>query len=108
MSVFHNLPKVHKGLSPLVGRPIFAGIGSLNERLGEWMNSQLQPMVCNLPGYLRDTKKLLIKLQNFQRKENYRWISCDVTSLYSCIPHHLGIQAVSFFLKESGKFSLVL
>lgn len=97
MPVFHHLPKFHKGLNPLVGRPIVAGIGSLNELLGEWLDSQLQPMVCNLPGYLRDTKQLLIKLQNFKWRSNYRWISCDVSSLYSCIPHHLGIQAVSFF-----------
>lgn len=47
-------------------------------------------------------------MQNFQWRDNYRWISCDVTILYSCIPHHLGLQAVSFFLKKSGNFSLVL
>lgn len=39
--IFHHLPKVHKGTNPLTGRPIVAGIGSLNERLGEWVDSQL-------------------------------------------------------------------
>lgn len=104
MPVFHHLPKVHKGLSPLVGRPIVAELGFLNERLGEWMDSQLQPLVVGLPGFLRDTKQLLIKLQDFQWKHNYRWITCDVTRLYSRTPHALGIQAVAFlffFFKES-------
>lgn len=31
MTVFYHLPKTHKGLDPLVGRPIASGIGSLNE-----------------------------------------------------------------------------
>ena len=108
MPIFHHLPKIHKGLCPLVGRPIVAGIGSLNERLGDWVDSQLQPLVLSLPGYLRDTKDLLNKLHEFAWSDHYRWISCDVTSLYSSIPHHLGIEAVKVFLKESGKFSLVL
>lgn len=43
-----------------------------------------------------------------QWEDGFRWISCDVTSLHSSIPHHLGIQADSYFLKKSGKFSLVL
>lgn len=60
--IFHHLPKVHKGLNPLTGRPIVAGIGSLNEKLGEWVDSQLQPLTVELPGYLRDTKHLLSKL----------------------------------------------
>lgn len=108
MPIFHHLPKVHKGLQPLTGRPIVAGIGSLNERLGEWVDSQLQPLATSLPGYLRDTKQLLSKLHHLRWESGYRWISCDVTSLYSSIPHNLGIQAVAWALKESGRFSLIL
>ena len=62
----------------------------------------------DLPGYLKDTKQLLTKFNHFQWQECYRWISCDVASLYSSIPHHLGIRAVATFLRESGRFSLVL
>lgn len=50
MPVFHPMPKVHKGLNPLVGRTILAGIDSLNERLSQWVDHQLQPMVIELPG----------------------------------------------------------
>lgn len=49
MPVFHHLPKTHKGLDPLKGRPIVAGIGSLNEHLGLWVDCQLQPLVRSLP-----------------------------------------------------------
>lgn len=108
MPIFHHLPKIHKGLHPLTGRPIVAGIGSLNERLGEWVDRQLQPLVTALPVFLRDTKQLLLKLDGFAWEKNYRWVSCDVSSLYFSIQHHLGLQAVSHFLRESGSFSLIL
>lgn len=84
MPIFHHLPKVHKGFSPLTGRPIVAGIGSLNERLGQWVDQQLQPLVTELPSYLRDTKQLLAKLETIEWHDEYCWISCgDVSSLYS-------------------------
>lgn len=108
MPVFHFLPKVHKGLNPLTGRPIVAGIDSLKERLGQWIEQQLQPLVVELPRFPKDTKQLLNKLQNFEWKQGYKWTTCDFSSLYSSIPHALGLQAVSFFLSQSGRFSLAL
>lgn len=108
MPIFHHLPKLHRGLTPLTGRPIAAGIGSLNERLGQWVDQQLQPLVTDLPGYLCDTKQLLSKLDKIVWDNNFCWISCDVSNLYSSIPHALGLQAVSFFLNTSGQYSEVL
>lgn len=49
MAIFHYLSKTHKGLNPLVGKPIVSGIGSLNERLGQWLDTPLQPLVRELP-----------------------------------------------------------
>lgn len=107
LPIFHHLPKLHKGLTPLTGRPIVADIDSLNERLGKWLDQQLQPLVNSLPGYLQDTKKLLYILDGMKWDEDFCWISCDVSSLYSSIPHNLGLQAVAFFLDKSGQFSLI-
>lgn len=68
MPIFHHLPKLHKQLTPLTGRPIAAGIDSLNERLGKWVDQQLQPLVNSLPGFLRDTKQLLSTLDGMERE----------------------------------------
>lgn len=54
------------------------GIDSLNERLGQWVDQQLQPLVVNLPGYLRDTKQLLSKLEGMEWKDEFRWVTCDI------------------------------
>lgn len=45
LPTFYNLPKTHKGLVPLHGRPIISGIGSLIEKLGQWLDKQLQSLV---------------------------------------------------------------
>lgn len=64
--MFHHLPKVQKNHIPVQGRPIVAGIGSLLERLGEWVDEHLQPLVTRLPGYLRDTGHLLAHIHEMK------------------------------------------
>lgn len=74
MPIFNHLPKIFKGCGPLRGRPIVADIGSLNESLGQWLDHQLQPLVVKLPGYLRDTKQLLVKLKDFEWNDGLKWL----------------------------------
>lgn len=81
LSTFYHLPKTHKGLEPLYGRPIVSGIGSLNERLGQWLDKQHQPLVIQLPGYLKDTNHLLHLVENLNWEDNFSWLTCDVSSL---------------------------
>lgn len=57
--IFHHLPKIHKKDRPPKGRPIVAGIGSLNERFGQWVDFHLRPLVDHLPSLLVDSKHVL-------------------------------------------------
>lgn len=94
LSTLYHLPKTHKRLEPLYGRPIILGIGFLNERLVQWLDKQLQSLVVQLPGYLKDTNHLLHLIENLNWGDNFSWLTCDVSSLYSSIPHHLAIEAI--------------
>lgn len=69
--IFHSLPKIHKQdfLTPF--HPIVAGIGSLNENLCSFVDSYLQPLVVQIPGYLRDKQQVLSALHD------KRWKSVD-------------------------------
>uniref|UniRef100_A0A803JPB3 Reverse transcriptase domain-containing protein n=1 Tax=Xenopus tropicalis TaxID=8364 RepID=A0A803JPB3_XENTR len=96
--LFHHLPKVHKIERPLVGRPIVSGIASLNERLSEYVDLYLQPLVQRLISYVRDTKHILQLLSGFRWQSDYSWGTIDVASLYSCIPHDRGLEAVLYHL----------
>lgn len=64
--LFHSLPKFHKELFPPPMRPIVAGIGSMGERLGSWVDQLLQPLVFNLPGFLWDTRDTITKVERFE------------------------------------------
>lgn len=88
MPIFRHLLKIHKGLNPLTGRPIVTAIGSLNERLGQWLD-QLQPLVMDQPGFLRDTKQLLSKLKDLKSGTATTvgfLVMCQVSILQSHIP----------------------
>lgn len=102
---FRHLPKVHKGIVPVQGRPIVLGIGFLNEHWGEWVDGQLQSIAHTLLSYLRDTNHLLDIMDHFPWENEFNWLSCDVASLYSSIPHHLALEAVSYWLKFSTEMS---
>lgn len=91
---FYGLPKTHKDIFPPPLRPIISGIGSLCERLIEWVDAHLQPLLSSRPGYLRDSKQVLQVLNDARWEGKYSWITLDLTSLYSNIPHDLAIVAM--------------
>lgn len=98
--IFRHIPKLHKNMTPGQGRPIVAGIGSLFEKLGHWIDQYLQPLVTRLPGYIKDTKSVLTHIQEVEWKNGYQWLTIDVKSLYSCIPHDLAIKALQYHLTQ--------
>lgn len=92
--ILHGLSKIHKSIHPLPMRPIVSGINSLNERLCEWLDTVLQPLVRKLPRHLQDNRDVLTSFEDFSWTEDSTWISYDVESLYTCIPHFVAIKAL--------------
>lgn len=54
--------------------------------------------VDNLDSYLKDNSSLILLLNNYSWQPKYHWATLDVSSLYTNIPHNLGIPAVICFL----------
>lgn len=52
ISIFYHLPKVHKQVFPIKGRPIVTSIGSLEKKLGNRIDTLLQFVVIGLPSYM--------------------------------------------------------
>uniref|UniRef100_A0A803J6K6 GIY-YIG domain-containing protein n=1 Tax=Xenopus tropicalis TaxID=8364 RepID=A0A803J6K6_XENTR len=102
--VFHVLPKVHKSLDNVKGRPIVASIGSLSENLSCYIDRLLRPLVESLPSYIRDTTMCINQIQDLKWKSSYRWFTMDVVSLYSSIDHSLGLQAIGYWLDKERIF----
>lgn len=108
ISVFHSFPKTHKPSFPPKFRPIVSGIGSLHENLCAWVDSLLQPLIPNIPGYLKDTKYVLSTVEALTWEKTYTWITADVTSLYTVIPHDLSQLALIWFLDTYSSYSITL
>ncbi|XP_078524347.1 uncharacterized protein LOC144797570 [Lissotriton helveticus] len=93
------LPKLHTNLEAPPGRPIVSSTGSLLENTSRYIDFFLQPFVRLLPSYVRDTSDFLRIINGITWNPNYLLLSFDVTSLYTCIPQNLGIDACKHFLR---------
>ena len=96
---FYILPKSHKVNNP--GRPIVSSNNHPTERISQFVDFHLKPIVSTVPSYVKDTTDFLNKLANFNRlPDNAILVTLDVTSLYTNIPHNEGIEACRFFLHK--------
>ena len=59
----------------------------------------LQPYTKYIKSYVKDTKDFLLKLPH-QIPEDSILVSFDVESLYSNIPHDLGLEAIAFWINK--------
>ena len=98
--VFYGLPKIHKRLDDPPLRPIVSGIGSLTEPLSQFVDFFLRKYVHSLPSYLGDTTDVLNLINDWNCESNDVLVSLDVQSLYTCIPHHIGLLAMSHYLAK--------
>ena len=69
-----------------------------SERISQFVDHFIQPLVPTLPSYLRDSSHLLNIVGSLKLPENSILATLDVTSLYTNIPNNEGIEAAAKFL----------
>ena len=95
---FYHLPKIHKPSIP--GRPIVSSCGAPTERISEFVDYHLRPLVTQTDSYLRDTTDFLLKLSTLNHlPPNCILLTLDVNSLYTNIPHDEGMESCRLFLE---------
>ena len=118
-SNFYVTPKVHKCKSiadivkinnndyiellrptDLKSRPIVAGCVSPTQRLSTFINILLSPIVPHLTTYIKDDWHFLKQLPHTMDFNNTTLYSVDITSLYTSIPHDLGIDAIRYWITK--------
>ena len=117
-SNFYGLPKIHKSAqiqsavnlqgteyikvnppTDLKLRPIIAGPVCPTHRLSNLIDMVLKPLCAYVPSFIRDDIDFLSHVPD-RTDPNSLLVSYDVTSLYTNIPHDLGIEAIKFWIEK--------
>ena len=97
------LPKVHKKLANVPGRPVISNCGTPTEKVSEYRDSLLKPVTQDGWSYIKDTGNFLKKIKRLSKiPEGAKLVTADVVGLYLDIPHNLGLQSLTASLNETG------
>lgn len=99
---FYHLPKIHKSFTNPSGFPKVVAMESITNYFSIYVNHYLQPLAQQLPAYFRDCIHPLSTLKNYSWKESYLWVSLDIASLYTSIPHQVALRSVECFLYKDS------
>ena len=98
------LPKIHKRLSNVPGRPVISNCGTPTEKVSEFLDYHLQPVMRAGKSYIRDTNHFLEKLKSLGKvPDNAILVTADVVGLYPSIPHEQGLKTLYEALEKREK-----
>ena len=89
------LPKIHKRLYDVLGRPVISNCGTPTEKVSEFLDHHLKPIMQEGWSYIKDTEDFLKKVQNMGKiPQDSILVTADVVGLYPSIPHNAGLKAL--------------
>ena len=96
---FYLLPKIHKRLHNVPGRPVISNCGFYTENISAFLDFHLQPLAKQVKSFIKDTNDFLKKLRDLPPLP-YDFLLCtvDVVGLYPNIPHEDGLAALKVVL----------
>lgn len=101
---FYLLPKIHKQGCP--GRPVISGCNTPTEKISEFVDHKVRPLVQGIESYIKDTNDFLKKLGELGRlPEGSILCTVDVVGLYPHIPHDEGVAALKEALLKFDGFN---
>ena len=99
-SKFYTLPNIHKKNNP--GRPIVNSIGSITERLSEYVDENIKSLAKLIPSYIKDTTHFITLINDITVEENDLLVTIDISSLYTNIIHEEGLEAMRSWMIENN------
>ena len=95
---FYLLPKIHKNINNPPSRPIVSGSGGPTEKISQFVDHFIRPLVPLSESYIRDSTHMINILNKFNMLPDMILCTLDITSLHTNIPHNEGIQSIKEFL----------
>ena len=88
------LPKIHKNINPIPGRPIVSANESPTKRISAFVDHFLSPIFQTGRSYIKDTGDFLQKLEKVDNLTGDEiLLTLDVSALYTNIPNEEGTMA---------------
>ena len=104
---FYLLPKVHKRLNSVPGRPVISNSGFYTENISEFLDYHLQPLAKSVRSYIKNTNHFLQKIVSLDRlPEDTILCIIDAVGLYPSIPHDEGLKALCDVLNSRNDQSV--
>ena len=98
---FYLLPKIHKRLEGVPGRPVISNCGYFTENISSFLDYHLQPLARQVKSYLKDTNDFVRKLRDLPSlPDDVLLCTIDVVGLYPNIPHDDGLTAIKTALDK--------
>ena len=95
------LPKIHKRLYNIPGRPVISNCGTPTEKMLEFLDHHLQPVMNGGKSYVKETNHFLEKLKELGKvPHNAISVTLDVVGLYPSIPHDAGYSLRSHLIRK--------
>ena len=92
---FYLLPKIHKGLHNVPGRPVISNCGYYTENILSFLDYHLKPLAKKVESYITDTNHFLKKLKELgSLPKNAIICTVDVVGLYPNISHKEGLVSI--------------
>ena len=92
------LPKIHKSIKNVPGRPVISKCGAPTEKVPEFLDHHLQRVIQGGKPCIKDSEHFLEKIKTLRCiPDNALLVTADVVGLYPSIPH----QADLIALKEA-------
>ena len=94
------LPKIHKPLHNVPGKPVISNCGYYTENQSSFLDYNLQPLAQKVKSYIKDTNHFLNKLKSLGKLSQGAILNTiDIVGLYPSIPHREGLISLRRFLK---------
>ncbi len=95
LATIYFLPKIHKRLYSVPGRPVISNCGAATEKASEFLDHHLKPIMQASPTYIRDSSDFLEKIRELgPLPKEAILVTADVVGLYPSIPHTEGLIAI--------------
>ena len=92
---FYLLPKIHKRLHNVPGRPVISNSGFFTENISTFLEYHLKPLSQKVKSFIKDTNDFLKKLNELRDfPDEFIFCTIDVVGLYPNIPHKEGLEAI--------------